>query len=406
MFFLSLSLILIIGSLLGYLCNKIKIPALISYLLLGFVLCYFSLIDDSIINLSNEIRKIALIIILLKGGLSLNIKDLKKAGRPAILLSFIPAVCEMTIIGLIGPSIFDITYLESFLLGSVIGAVSPAVVVPRMIKMIESNQGSNKGIPQMIIASSSIDDIIMILCFTSFLTIESGSNLSVMTFVNVPLSIILGVGVGILTGILLSILFNKINIRKTLKLIITLGICFLYVFLENYLAKYIGFSSLLASITIGITILIKNKECAKDMAIKCDKLWSVAEIFLFVLVGASIQFEFLSSIFFLALLVIVIGLLIRMLATYMCTLKTNLNTKERTFVSLSYIPKATVQATIGGSLLDLGIQSNNQSIYNAGMIVLGVSVLAILITAPLGAFLIDFFKNKLTTKEENITSSI
>jgi solute carrier family 9B (sodium/hydrogen exchanger), member 1/2 len=400
MFFLSLGMILVVGGIFGFLAGKIRIPSLIVYLLLGIIMGYFGLIDQSILNISSELRKIALIIILIKGGLSLDLKDLKKTGRPALLLSFIPAVIEMVTIGLIGPLFLDLTYLESFILGSVLGAVSPAVVVPRMIKMIENNQGVKKGIPQMIIAGSSLDDIVMIVCFTALLTIEGGDSLSAMTFINVPISILSGIGIGILTGFLLSVLFKKVHMRDSLKLALILGICFCYVFLESYLSQWVGFSSLLAAITIGITLLARNAFQAKRIAQKCDRLWSVSEIFLFVLVGASIKLDAVWPLLLPALGVVAIGLVFRIAGTYLCTIKTHLNFKERTFVSISYVPKATVQATIGGGLLDLGNKLGNATIQAAGQIVLVVSVVAILLTATFGAFAIDLSVNKLVPRDE------
>lgn len=400
MFFLSLAIILLVGCLLGFFANKIRIPSLIVYLLLGIALGYFGLIDENILAISAEIRKIALIIILIKAGLSLDLKDLKKVGRPAILLSFIPAVIEMITVGLIGPTFLGISYLESFILGSVLGAVSPAVVVPRMVKMIENKQGTNKGIPQMVIAGSSLDDIVMIVCYTAFLTIEGGDSLSYMTFLNVPISIVLGVAVGILTGFILSFIFKKIHMRDSLKLAITLGVCFGYVFLESYISKWVGFSSLLAVITIGIVLFARRKTQASRIASKCDKLWTVAEIFLFVLVGASINLDSIWNVILPALLVIVIALIIRVLGVFTCLIQTNLNFKERLFVGISYIPKATVQAAIGGGLLDLGNSLGNATIQSAGMIVLAASVIAILFTAPFGALTMDLTCNKLTAREE------
>src|SRR5574344_308632 len=399
MFFLSLTLILVVGGILGFLAKKIRIPSLIVYLLLGIALAYFGLIDDSLLSVSAEIRKIALIIILIKAGLSLDLKDLKKVGRPAILLSFIPAVIEMVTIGLLGPSLLNLTYLESFLLGSVLGAVSPAVVVPRMIKMIETSQGTNKGIPQMIIAGSSLDDIVMIVCYTSFLTIEGESSLNVMTFLNVPISIVLGVAVGIIVGLFLSLFFKKVHMRDSLKLSIILGICFGFVFLESYISKWVGFSSLLTVITIGIVLLARRKTQADRIAQKCDRLWTVAEIFLFILVGASIKLDSVWSIILPALLLIAVALIIRMIGVFTCLIKTNLNFKERLFVAIAYVPKATVQAAIGGGLLDLGNSMGNEAIKAAGMIVLTVSVIAILFSAPVGAFAIDLSMNKLTTRD-------
>ncbi len=399
MFFLSLAVILLVGGILGFLANKIRIPSLIIYLLLGMICGYFGLIDDRILAISSELRKIALIIILVKAGLSLDLKDLKKAGRPAILLSFVPAVIEMVTVGIVGHYLLNLSFLESFILGSVLGAVSPAVVVPRMVKMIEEKQGTSKGIPQMIIAGSSLDDIVMIVCYTAFLTLEGGNSLNAMTFINVPLSIILGVAVGIGTGFLLSLLYDKVHMRDSLKLVILLGVCFAYVFLESYLSKWVGFSSLLCAITMGIVILARRKTQAKRIAMKCDRLWTVAEVFLFVLVGASIKIDSLFSMILPALGVVVIGLSMRMLAVITSLAKTPLNMKERLFVSISYLPKATVQATIGGGLLDLGNSLGNETIKAAGLIVLTTSVIAILLTAPLGALGIDLTRNRLTERE-------
>ncbi len=399
MFFLSLALILIGGVVIGYLFKLIKLPSLIGYLLIGILFGYFGLIDQSILNISAELRKIALIIILIKAGLNLDLKDLKKAGRPAILLSFVPACFEMIAIGLVSPYVLGLTYNESFLLGAVIGAVSPAVVVPRMVKMIEDNQGTKKSIPQMIIAGSSCDDIVMIVFFTTFLTIESGNGLSLMTFLNVPISIISGIGVGILIGLLLAFLFKKVHMRDSIKITLILGIAFGLVALESYVGQWFGFSSLLSAIALGVVILAKRKTAAIRLAAKADRLWVVAELFLFVLVGASIKVEYFPMYFLPALLVIGVGLLIRFIGVNVSLIKTELNIKERCFTTIAYMPKATVQAAIGGTLLDLGISSGNQSIITAGTIVLSVSVVAILLTAPIGAFLVDIFKDKLVKKE-------
>lgn len=240
MLFFSLGFILVVGGILGYLAKKISLPSLIIYLLIGIFLSYFKLLDSSIVDISSEIRKVCLIIILLKAGLSLDLSYLKKAGRPAILLSFLPAVGEMITIGLVAPLILHISYLDSFLLGSVLGAVSPAVVVPRMIRMMEKNQGTKKKIPQMIIAGASLDDVVMIVFYTSFLTLEKGNRLNVLTFFQVPISILVGVGVGILAGIVLAFLFKKWHVRDSIKLSIILGICFLFVFLEQVILKMGG----------------------------------------------------------------------------------------------------------------------------------------------------------------------
>jgi NhaP-type Na+/H+ and K+/H+ antiporters len=395
MFFLSLSLILILGVILGYLLNKIKLPSLIGYLLIGILLGYFGLIDQSVLDISSELRKIALIIILIKAGLTLNINDLKKVGRPAIFMSFVPATFEMITFGLLGPFFFNLTYNESFIMGACIGAVSPAVVVPRMVKMIEEGRGVKKGIPQIILAGSSMDDIVMIVCYSAFMTMEQGNNVNFMTYLNIPISIISGVLVGIIIGLLLVFLFKKVHVRDSIKLALVLGIAFGLVYLEKYLENYFGYSSLLSAITIGIIVLAKRSEVAKRLSIKCSKLWVVAEIFLFTLVGASIKISYFSTYLLPALALIACGLFIRLCAVFLSLTKTNISFKERIFVAIAYIPKATVQAAIGGGLLDLGNSLNNDKIIGAGIIVLSVSVVAILFTAPLGAFLTDLTYKKL-----------
>src|SRR5574344_2614715 len=395
MFFLSLSLILILGVIAGYLLNKIKLPSLIGYLLIGILLGYFGLIDQSILNISSELRKIALIIILIKAGLTLNINDLKKIGRPAIFMSFVPATFEMITFGLLGPLFFNLTYIESFIMGACIGAVSPAVVVPRMVKMIEEGRGVKKGIPQIILAGSSMDDIVMIVCYSAFMTMEQGNNVNFMTYLNIPISIISGVLVGIIIGLLLVFLFKKVHVRDSIKLAPVLGIAFGLVYLEKYVDNYFGYSSLLSAITIGIIVLAKRSEVAKRLSIKCSKLWVVAEIFLLTLVGASIKISYFSTYLLLALALLACGLFIRLCAVFLSLKKTNLYFKERIFVAISYIPRATVQAAIGGGLVDLGNSLNNDKIIGAGIIVLSVSVVAILFTAPLGAFLTDLTYKKL-----------
>lgn len=391
--FLTLFLILSLGVILGYFFNKIKLPALIAYLLIGIALSYFNLMDEGIANISSELRKIALIIILLKAGLTVNLSDLKKIGRPAILLCFLPAAIELVAIGFLAPLFFDISYLHSFLMGAVLAAVSPAVVVPRMVKMIEEGHGVERGIPQMIITGASFDDIFVILIYTSLLGLSAGSNLDFMTVLNVPISIVLGIGAGIVIGILLSILFKKIHIRDSLKIIFIFAVCFGFVALEEGISGFIGFSSLLASLTLGMTILFKNKIVAGRLSLKYSKLWVVAEMFLFVLVGSAIQIEYFLNFIIPALIIIVFGLAFRFIGVFIATTKTKLSLKEKLFTMISYSPKATVQAAIGGGLLDLGNSMPDSALkvatISAGIIVLSVSVVAILFTAPLGAIGID-----------------
>ena len=397
--FFTLFLIVFGGVLLNKLAKRIRIPPLVLYLLYGVLLSLlqekvgssFIFLDSGVRNISSPIRKVALIIILLKAGLSLNLSDLKKVGRPAILRSFLPACTERVAVGIFGKRILGLTYTESFLLGSVLGAVSPAVVIPRMSKLRDEKYGTEKGIPQLVIAGSSIDDIIRIVFYQCFLTREKGGNLSARTFLNIPISIVTGVGIGILLGRLLSFVFNKVERNDTFKLLLLLSICFGLTYLEDLVSPYFGYSSLLSIITCAIVIHKKGEQISLILKTKFNEIWYLAEIFLFILVGAGIKIEYAGKYFLPALLLLLISLVFRSLAVTGCLVKTKLNWKERGFVVISYLPKATVQAAIGGGLLDFGNQllasgaANAESVMAAGTIVLSVSVLAILITAPFAA---------------------
>ena len=397
--FFTLFLIVFGGVLLNKLAKRIRIPPLVLYLLYGVLLSLlqekvgssFIFLDSGVRNISSPIRKVALIIILLKAGLSLNLYDLKKVGRPAILRSFLPACTERVAVGIFGKRILGLTYTESFLLGSVLGAVSPAVVIPRMSKLRDEKYGTEKGIPQLVIAGSSIDDIIRIVFYQCFLTREKGGNLSARTFLNIPISIVTGVGSGILLGRLLSFVFNKVKRNDTFKLLLLLSICFGLTYLEDLVSPYFGYSSLLSIITCAIVIHKKEEQISLILKTKFNEIWYLAEIFLFILVGAGIKIEYAGKYFLPALLLLLISLVFRSLAVTGCLVKTKLTWKERGFVVISYLPKATVQAAIGGGLLDFGNQllasgaANAESVIAAGTIVLSVSVLAILITAPFAA---------------------
>ena len=397
--FFTLFLIVFGGVLLNKLAKRIRIPPLVLYLLYGVLLSLlqekvgssFIFLDSGVRNISSPIRKVALIIILLKAGLSLNLSDLKKVGRPAILRSFLPACTERVAVGIFGKRILGLTYTESFLLGSVLGAVSPAVVIPRMSKLRDEKYGTEKGIPQLVIAGSSIDDIIRIVFYQCFLTREKGGSLSARTFLNIPISIVTGVGIGILLGRLLSFVFNKVERNDTFKLLLLLSICFGLTYLEDLVSPYFGYSSLLSIITCAIVIHKKGEQISLILKTKFNEIWYLAEIFLFILVGAGIKIEYAGKYFLPALLLLLISLVFRSLAVTGCLVKTKLNWKERGFVVISYLPKATVQAAIGGGLLDFGNQllasgaANAESVIAAGTIVLSVSVLAILITAPFAA---------------------
>ena len=397
--FFTLFLIVFGGVLLNKLAKRIRIPPLVLYLLYGVLLSLlqekvgssFIFLDSEVRNISSPIRKVALIIILLKAGLSLNLSDLKKVGRPAILRSFLPACTERVAVGIFGKRILGLTYTESFLLGSVLGAVSPAVVIPRMSKLRDEKYGTEKGIPQLVIAGSSIDDIIRIVFYQCFLTREKGGNLSARTFLNIPISIVTGVGSGILLGRLLSFVFNKVKRKDTFKLLLLLSICFGLTYLEDLVSPHFGYSSLLSIITCAIVIHKKGEQISLILKTKFNEIWYLAEIFLFILVGAGIKIEYAGKYFLPALLLLLISLVFRSLAVTGCLVKTKLTWKERGFVVISYLPKATVQAAIGGGLLDFGNQllasgaANAESVIAAGTIVLSVSVLAILITAPFAA---------------------
>jgi NhaP-type Na+/H+ or K+/H+ antiporter len=389
MFFATLALILLGGAALYFLCRFLHLPALVGYLLWGLLLGYLGWIDPSIAAISPQIRKIALVIILTKAGLSLNLDDLKKVGRPAILMSFVPACFEMVSVGLLGPLFFPISTNEAFILGSVLGAVSPAVVVPMMVRLMEERRGIQKGIPGLIIAGSSADDIVMIVFYTVFLSIESGGTVSWMSFLAIPISIVSGIAVGIGLGFLFAFFFKKVHLRDSLKLAILFGAGFGLVWLEDFLAPWFAFSSLLAVITIGLVIMAKRKEQAKRLSERCSKMWVVAEVFLFVLVGAAIKIDYFATYFLPALGLLACSLFVRSIGVNLCLIKTKLNLKERGFATISYLPKATVQAAIGGGLLDLGTSLGDQKISGAGVIVLSVSVVAILLTAPLGAIAME-----------------
>lgn len=389
MWYLSLGILLLGGGMIAFLFPKIHLPALLGYLGLGMLLGAFSLIAPEILEVSPQIRKIALLIILLKAGLNLNTKDLKKVGRPALLMSFLPACIEMAAVGVLGHYLLGLSFIESFLLGSVLGAVSPAVVVPRMTKLMEEGYGVEKGIPQLIIAGSSMDDIVMIVFFHSFLSLETGGELSFLTFLNIPLSIVSGIALGIGIGFLLVLLYSHVPMRDSIRLTILLGVSVLLVFLEEFLAKWFSFSSLLSVLTIGIVLLLKVPEKANCLAHKCDRLWVPAEIFLFTLVGASLKLSSLGNVILPALLLIFSSLSFRSLGVQSCLFKTPYNAKERAYITLAYLPKATVQAALGGTLLDVATASGNATMEKAGTVVLAVSVLYILITAPLSAFVMD-----------------
>lgn len=393
-FFNSLAIMLIGGAVISFVFKKIKLPQLVGYLFFGIAIGYFNLINTNILNISASLRKIALVIILVKAGLGLDINKLKSVGKSAILMSFVPACFEMVLIGFLAHLIFGLNYVESFLLGSVVGAVSPAVVVPFMNKMMDEKIGSEKGIPELITAAASIDDIIMIVFYTVFLNMRLTGSISFVTFLNIPISILSGVVIGIVIGLILSFIFRR-NDKVINNLIIMFGTAFLLVYLEEALDGIVSYSSLLSIITLAIVIRLKDLNTAKDLMSKCNDMWVLAEIILFELVGASLKIEYLSLYFLPSLLLILGSLIFRSLGVNLSLLKTKFNVKERIFITISYMPKATVQAAIGGGLLDLGISLSNSGMIEAGTIVLAVSVTVIMLTAPTFAILMDKTYKKL-----------
>lgn len=391
----SFGLIIIFGLIFGFFCKKLKIPALIGMLFTGIILGpnVLNLIDSKTLNISSELRQIALIVILIKAGLSLDISDLKRIGKSAILLSFLPASFEILAYFIFARIFFKIRSVDALLMGSVLAAVSPAVVVPRMVKLIEEKRGVEKSIPQMILAGASCDDIFVLVLFSSFLSMAKGEDVSLISLANVPISIVLGIIVGAIIGYILYIVFEFFYkkgdiIRNSTKLIIILAISFLLVAMENILKDKIAFSSLLAVIAMSCVFKIKaNDEVSSRLSEKFGKLWIFAEVLLFVLVGAEVNILYIRKLGFISIVMIFLALIIRSLGTLLSISGSNLNKKEKLFTVFSYMPKATVQAAIGAVPLANGLSS--------GEIILSMAVLGILITAPIGAIFIDNFNQKL-----------
>ena len=386
---LSIALILIVGMSMGWICQKCKLPSLLGMLATGVILGPYvlNLLDSSILGISSELRKIALIIILTRAGLGLDLSGLKKIGRPAVLMCFVPASFELLGMILIAPKLMGLSLLEAAIMGAVLAAVSPAVVVPRMVKLMDEGYGVKEGIPQLILAGASVDDVYVIVLFSTFVGMMQGEGASLLSFVNIPVSILLGIAIGLLIGFILAYFFKRVHIRDTSKVLIILSISFLLVVLEDALTTAITFSALIAIMFIGIGLQRNREVVAKRLSVKYGKLWVAAEVFLFVLVGATVNIGYLGKVGVQALVVIIGALAFRMLGVFVCLLGTRLKRKERLFVMMAYTPKATVQAAIGGIPLALG--------FACGDTVLTVAVLAIVLTAPLGAFAIDFSYKKL-----------
>lgn len=395
----SLSLIFLVGLAMGAICQRLKLPRIIGMLATGIVLGPYVLdmLDPSILSISSELRKMALIIILIKAGLSLDLSDLKKAGRPAVLLSFVPATFELMGYIVCAPLILGVSRVDAAVMGAVLAAVSPAVVVPRMVSLIEKRYGTKKAIPQMILAGASCDDIFVIVLFTTFLSMAQGGSVSVTNFINIPVSIVLGVISGAVTGWGLYLFFetsyaHRHCVRNSMKVIIVLGFSFLLVSIESWLEGKVAISGLLAVVSMACVLKLKSTAFVlKRLSEKFGKLWLAAEVILFVLVGAAVDIRYMLGAGIAAVVMIITALLFRTAGVLICLIKTTLSAKERLFCVIAYLPKATVQAAIGSVPLAAGLPSGN--------IILSVAVLAIIITAPLGALGIDSSYNRLLEKE-------
>ena len=389
---LSIALILLCGMSMSWICKKLKLPGLLGMLLTGIVLGPYvlNLLDENILNISSELRKMALIIILMRAGLGLDISGLKKIGRPAGMMCFVPASFELLGMLVLAPRLLGLSLLEAAILGSVLAAVSPAVVVPHMVKLMKEGYGTEEGIPQLILAGASVDDVYVIVLFTTFTGIMQGKGVSVVSFLNIPVSIILGIVIGLLAGWFLAKYYEKVHIRDTVKVLIMLSISFLLVAAEDHMTTAITFSALIAVMFLGVSLQKYREPVAKRISVKCGKLWVAAEVFLFVLVGATVNIGYLSHVGLKAVVLICGALIFRMAGVFVCLLGTDMNGKEKLFTMMAYTPNATVPAAIGGIPLAVG--------FACGDVVLTVAVLAIVLTAPLGAFAIDSSYKKFLTK--------
>lgn len=394
----SLSLVFLVGLSMAAIFQKLKLPRIIGMLVTGIVLGPFvlDLFDPSILGISADLRQMALVIILIKAGLSLNISDLKKVGRPAVLMSFLPAVFEGLAVILLAPKLLGVTPMEAAIIGAVLGAVSPAVVVPKMVSLMETHYGTDKGIPQLILAGASLDDVFVIVLFYTFVSMAQGGSVSAMDFIKIPVSIVAGIALGAVTGWLLSMFFEtayarKHLVRNSMKVIVVLGISFLLIAIETWLEKIVSVSGLLAVISMACVLQIKSTSfVSKRLSEKFGKLWIAAEVILFVLVGAAVDIRYTLGAGLASIALIFGALVFRSAGVLLCMAGTQLNWKERLFCVIAYLPKATVQAAIGSVPLSLGLPCGN--------IVLSVAVLSIIITAPLGAFGMDISYRKLLNK--------
>lgn len=385
----SLALIFLVGMGFGWLVTRLRLPSLLGMLLTGILLGPYvlNLLDGSILGISADLRQLALIIILTRAGLSLNIDDLKKVGRPAVLLCFVPACFEMAGMVVLAPRLLGLSVLDAAILGAVIAAVSPAVIVPKMLRLMELGYGTKHSIPQMILAGASVDDVFVIVMFTAFTGLAQGGTVSPATFVQIPVSIVTGVAFGLLAGVAFGAVYRRIHVRDSVKVVVLLSLSFLFVALENAVKGIVPFSGLLAVMSCGIAVNRRRPELAARLSGKYNRLWVAAEVLLFVLVGATVDIGYAAAAGVAAVLVVLGALVFRMVGVFVCVAGTKLTRKERLFCMLAYTPKATVQAAIGSVPLSMGL--------GCGQIVLTVAVVAILLTAPLGAFAIDLTYRRL-----------
>ena len=386
----SLGFVLLLGLVLGTLATRLRLPSLVGMLLAGILLgpCVLNLPSPSLLGISADLRQLALVIILTRAGLSLDVDDLRRAGRPAILMCFLPATFEVLGMVVLAPRLLGVSTLDAAIMGAVVGAVSPAVIVPRMLKLMEEGYGTAKGIPQMVLAGASVDDVFVIVLFTSFTGMAQGGSFSPAALAGVPVSIVLGAAFGLLIGFVLAKFFAKFHMRDSIKVVILLGLTFLLVALEDVIP--VPFSGLLAVLGAGLGLRRWRLVVAQRLTAKFGKLWVAAEIMLFVLVGAEVDLGYAAAAGLAAVATVLVVLCFRALGVLLCVAGSKLTRSERLFTVLAYLPKATVQAAIGGVPLAMGLA--------CGQIVLTVAVIAILVTAPLGAFAIDFSYKKLLSK--------
>lgn len=395
----SIALVFLVGMLLGWLFKKIGLPSLIGMIVTGILLGPYVLnvLDDSILVISADLRQMALVIILFRAGLSLKIDDFKKMGSSAIFMSFVPALFEIGAVLILGTLLFDLNLVEAALMGSVLAAVSPAVVVPSMLRVIEKGYGQEKRVPQLVLAGAALDDIFVIVLFSSFLALALGSNFSAVTIIEVPLAIIIGLLMGSIIGWVMQLFYRRFHMRDTTKVIILLSLSFLLLELEELISEFIPFSGLLAIMALGLTLNHFYPILADRLSVKYNKLWTGAQILLFVLVGASVDIRYALGAGVPVILLIISASMMRMIGVFVSLLPSSLSKKEKIFTMISYTPKATVQAAIGGVPLAMGLES--------GQLILTVAVLSILITAPLGSLAIEKMYKKLLNHSSELTNN-